>query len=145
MRFTIIITLLALTSLSLPKDSLAQDNAQQNINIYLKNIKNISKARFKNYAKIQILDKTTAKSLEKTIATGEKYSYGNINITPYRCWRSPPSRKPNSKILLEINEVNPKDKQDIANIFTGWMISASPSVSGLEHPIYDITVIDCID
>jgi hypothetical protein len=28
-------------------------------------------------------------------------------------------------------------------VFTGWMFASSPSVSAMEHPVYDVWVIDC--
>jgi len=28
-------------------------------------------------------------------------------------------------------------------IFMGWMFASSPAISGLEHPVYDITVLSC--
>ncbi len=29
--------------------------------------------------------------------------------------------------------------------FSGWMFSSSPAISALEHPVYDITVLECAD
>ncbi|MBU3655480.1 MAG: DUF2155 domain-containing protein, partial [Alphaproteobacteria bacterium] len=28
-------------------------------------------------------------------------------------------------------------------LFSGWMFASSPAVSALEHPVYDIVVLDC--
>ena len=28
-------------------------------------------------------------------------------------------------------------------IFAGWMFASSPALSALEHPVYDVWVIDC--
>ena len=28
-------------------------------------------------------------------------------------------------------------------IFSGWMFASSPALNGLEHPVYDVWVIDC--
>jgi hypothetical protein len=28
-------------------------------------------------------------------------------------------------------------------IFSGWMFAQSPALSALEHPVYDIWVVDC--
>ncbi len=140
--FLLIITLsLPLQAIS-KTDEGAIDNSDK-INKYLRNIQNISPSRFKKQAFIQILDKTTTKSLDKKLNLKESFRYGNIQITVHKCWQAPPSQKPDSKILIEVNEISPKDKSDIKNIFLGWMIASSPSVSGLEHPIYDITALNC--
>ena len=29
------------------------------------------------------------------------------------------------------------------DLFSGWMFASSPAVSALEHPVYDVWVIDC--
>ena len=34
---------------------------------------------------------------------------------------------------------------DIKRIFTGWMFAASPGLHAVEHPIYDVWLIDCKD
>ena len=28
-------------------------------------------------------------------------------------------------------------------LFSGWMFASSPALSALEHPVYDVWVIDC--
>ncbi|MEE9208857.1 MAG: DUF2155 domain-containing protein, partial [Kiloniellales bacterium] len=28
-------------------------------------------------------------------------------------------------------------------VFSGWMFASSPAVSAMEHPVYDVWVIDC--
>ena len=30
-----------------------------------------------------------------------------------------------------------------APLFTGWMFASSPALSAVEHPVYDVWVIDC--
>ena len=30
------------------------------------------------------------------------------------------------------------------DVFTGWMFASSPAVSALEHPVYDVWVVDCM-
>lgn len=115
------------------------------ISEYKKQIKGMTSSRFMKYAKIQILNKNTAKTQDQKIAIGTSFKYGNIIITPHKCWQAPLTKKPDSKILLEVDEINLKDDSEINNIFLGWMISSSPSISGLEHPIYDITALNCND
>jgi hypothetical protein len=28
-------------------------------------------------------------------------------------------------------------------LFSGWMFASSPAISGLEHPVYDVTLLSC--
>jgi len=30
-------------------------------------------------------------------------------------------------------------------VFSGWMFSSSPAVSALDHPVFDIWVLRCVD
>lgn len=120
-------------------------------------------------AVLQGLNKVTGKTSELRIKIGEEINFGKLTIKAKKCWRSSPDQRPENKVLLEIEEVGAADKaankevldQTIAEktetqkvvdktndnskkiIFYGWMFSSSPSISGLEHPIYDITVIEC--
>ncbi|MBM3589794.1 MAG: DUF2155 domain-containing protein [Alphaproteobacteria bacterium] len=102
-------------------------------------------SRFGNYAIVQALNKTTAKTSILELKVGEKFIFGSIKIIPHRCWQSPLDQKPENKILLEIFEskTDSDDKIVEKRIFYGWMFSSSPSVSGLEHPIYDIIALNC--
>ena len=43
--------------------------------------------------------------------------------------------------MLDIVDVKPG--QPPAPLFTGWMFASSPALSALEHPVYDVWVIDC--
>ena len=125
-----------------------QNKKEKNLELiseYKRQIKGMTSSRFMKYAKIQILNKNTAKTQDQKIAVGTSFKYGNIIITPHKCWQAPLTKKPDSKILLEVDEINLRDDNEINNIFLGWMISSSPSISGLEHPIYDITALNCND
>ncbi len=95
-----------------------------------------------NKATIQILNKVTARSSKLEINIGEKTSIDNLVIEVKNCWKAPSYQRPENKILLKIDE-NTKDEKLKKTIFYGWMFSSSPSLSGLEHPVYDITAINC--
>lgn len=110
----------------------------------------IDPSRFQDYAILQILDKTTAKSEVVKIKSGDSLNFENIDIKIHKCWQAPLDQKPDSKILMEVFEKKPitvDNKSDQENndnkIFHGWMIASSPSVSGLQHPVYDIVALDC--
>ena len=104
---------------------------------------------------LQGLNKVTGKTSELKIKVGEEAIFGELTIKVKKCWRAPLDQRPENKILLEItdnnsnqessnNNTNPAQNSDSKKvIFYGWMFSSSPSISGLEHPIYDITAISC--
>lgn len=101
----------------------------------------VDTARFYNIAVIQGLNKTTAKTSLLEMRIGEKINFGQISIIAHKCWQAPLDQKPESKILLEVLES--KNNEPQKRIFYGWMFASSPSISGLEHPIYDLTAISC--
>lgn len=148
LKFLIITISFLYTNSALADDSKVLQNNEEKTKLiadYKNRIKNIDSSRFKNIAEIQILNKNTAKTQIARIKSGESYKYGNIIITSHKCWQAPLTQKPDSKILLEVDEINLKKEGEVNNIFLGWMISSSPSISGLEHPIYDITALNCKD
>ncbi|MDA0902185.1 MAG: DUF2155 domain-containing protein [Proteobacteria bacterium] len=105
-------------------------------------LRQIDQSNLANVAVFRGLNKITAKSSEFEVGIEDEVSFGRLTIIPHQCWQAPPDQRPESKILLEINEigVNNVKKQ----IFYGWMFASSPSISGLEHPIYDITALNCL-
>jgi hypothetical protein len=105
---------------------------------------NIDPSRFSTVAVIQGLNKTTAKTSVLEIKIGEKVSFGTLKIIVHKCWQAPLDQKPDSKMLLEVFETKNEDSQvKEVRIFYGWMFASSPSISGLENPIYDLTAISC--
>lgn len=45
--------------------------------------------------------------------------------------------------LIPAPEVLEGPQAEGENIFRGWMFASSPALNGLEHPVYDVWVIDC--
>jgi len=90
---------------------------------------------------LRALNKVTAIStnLKGPIVTPQVF--GNLVVTVQSCWSSPPDSPPEHAALVEIVEAEPGEKPE--TIFTGWIFSASPGLSALEHPIYDLTLIAC--
>ena len=103
--------------------------------------------KFSSTAIVQILNKTTAKSSIVELKINQKINLGTITLKARKCWQAPLEQKPETKILIEVfeNKIIDSVSQVIENtrIFYGWLFASSPSISGMEHPIYDITAISC--
>jgi len=93
-------------------------------------------------ASIRVLNKITAKSHLINLNFKQETEFGTISMILHKCWKSPPDQKLENKILLEVFETNTQNNIK-KRIFYGWIFSSSPSISGLEHPIYDLTAISC--
>jgi hypothetical protein len=87
------------------------------------------------------LDKITGRIVSFEVATGETVQFGSLQLTTRVCYSRPPTENPNTTSFVEIDEVTLDNKY--RRIFTGWMFASSPGLHGLEHPVYDIWLVDC--
>jgi hypothetical protein len=90
---------------------------------------------------LQGLDKTTARVSTIEAPLDRPVSFGTLQIVARACHKKPPTETPESAAFLEIVDIRP-DSPAIP-VFTGWMFASSPAVSAMEHPVYDVWVIDC--
>ena len=123
--------------------------------------------------KIRALNKITAKYTDIDIAMNETTKFGQLEITPRYCDKRPPEEFPETTAFLEIRDTNEapapdlkepaakakRQKADERNApavlpadvaaddrklaFSGWMFASTLALSALEHPVYDVWVIDC--
>lgn len=96
---------------------------------------------FRNTVIIGALDKVTARTSIIKIKVGETVKIGTLKVRAIRAWRSNPEELAESKVFFEITEKKTIDKNKVREIFRGWMFASNPSLSALEHPVYDIWVI----
>ena len=95
-------------------------------------------------AVLQGLDKTTARVTRFEAPIGETVSFGTLRVTVRACNKAPPEEPPNTNAFLEIDEVHPQEPgSEPLRLFSGWMFASSPALSALDHPVYDIWVVDC--
>jgi hypothetical protein len=87
------------------------------------------------------LDKVTGRTIKFDAAIGETVQFGALQVTPRACYTRPPTEATNTDAFVEVDEVTLKGQ--IKRIFTGWMFASSPGLNAVEHPIYDVWLIDC--
>ncbi|MCR9220246.1 MAG: DUF2155 domain-containing protein [Alphaproteobacteria bacterium] len=100
-----------------------------------------SEAVPREVALLQGLDKVTARVSTFEAPVGETVSFGALRIRVRHCDRTPPEEPPEAAAFLEIDEVKPAEEP--VAVFTGWMFASSPGLNALEHPVYDVWVLDC--
>ncbi len=88
------------------------------------------------------LDKVTARVVTFEAKIGESVDFGTLRITVRACDRTPPTEPPESTVFLDIYEL--KRGQLDAELFHGWMFASSPALNPLEHPVYDVWVLECL-
>ena len=92
-------------------------------------------------AVLQGLDKVTARISTVRAPVGLTVRFGSLEIIARACVKRPPEETPESAAFLEISDV--KQGEVPVKVFSGWMFASSPALSALEHPVYDISVVDC--
>ena len=93
-------------------------------------------------AKIIVLNKITAKAEEVILSFGEVKFFGNLSIELRQCIKSDDPYQPDNMVLLSI--FDNKTGDELVSVFDGWILSSSPSLSILEHPVYEVIVRDCL-
>ena len=92
-------------------------------------------------AVLQTLDKITGRVRTVEAPIEQTIRFGTLDIMARVCRKRPPEETPESAAFLEIRDIRPGETP--RTLFTGWMYASSPAVSALEHPVYDVWVIDC--
>jgi hypothetical protein len=77
------------------------------------------------------------------VKVGNTVKFGPIYIKVQACRKAPPIDAPESAAFLQIWEVTPKGESKW--IYSGWMFASSPALSAMDHPIYDVWVLDCLE
>ena len=98
-------------------------------------------ANFKT-AKLQVLNKVTARVSELEVKALLPASVGALDIEIKQCWHSQSDERPEQAALMEIRE-RKSDISETKLLFSGWMFQSSPALSALEHPVYDVSLITC--
>ncbi|WP_035690708.1 DUF2155 domain-containing protein [Azospirillum halopraeferens] len=92
-------------------------------------------------ARLQGLDKITARTTTFDIAVGETKLFGGLRVTLRACKENPPIEPPESAAFLEVEEARPGEEAEL--VFSGWMFASSPALSAMESPVYDVWVLSC--
>ena len=94
----------------------------------------------KKYASFKLLNKTTNKVSKKDILVNSEINWETLNIEVYACFTEPPDEISEDYVLINVKD---NFKNIDKSIYKGWMISSSPEVTPLEHPIYDLWLLGC--
>jgi hypothetical protein len=98
-------------------------------------------AAAREIAVLQGLDKVTARISTFDAPVDEPVRFGSLEITARSCQKRPPEETPESAAFLEIRDIKPGEAPTV--VFTGWMFASSPALNAIEHPVYDVWVVDC--
>ena len=94
------------------------------------------------YAKFRLLDKISNKLIDKTIPVNNTDEIETLSVEVYACFKEPPTEISEDYVLVDIVD---RFQGLNKNVYRGWMISSSPEVTPLEHPIYDLWLLGCVN
>ena len=95
----------------------------------------------KRVAELQGLDKVTARTRRFYAPVGEATKFGTLAITVGDCLVNGPDAPPESVAYLTIVDHKPGQAEE--KLFAGWMFASTPSLSTLDHGVYDVRVLAC--
>jgi hypothetical protein len=87
------------------------------------------------------LDKITGRITNFDVYMNETVQFGALQITPRACYSRPPTETQRTSVFIEVDQVSLKGQ--VQRIFTGWMFADSPALNAIDHPVYDIWLVDC--
>jgi hypothetical protein len=105
------------------------------------NLRPIPDAPGERVAELQGLDKVTARTQRFYAPVGRATRFGTLEITVADCLVNVPEAPPESVAYLTI--VDHKPGQAEKKLFAGWMFASTPSLSALDHGVYDVRVLAC--
>ncbi|MDU7522260.1 MAG: DUF2155 domain-containing protein [Roseomonas mucosa] len=74
-------------------------------------------------------------------AVNRPTKFGTLSITVLACDYHPPDEVPDAAAFIEVRDtLAPKDAPPA---FRGWMLANAPAVNMLEHPVYDLRILEC--
>lgn len=92
-------------------------------------------------AELQGLDKVTARTQRFHAPVGQTTRFGTLEIKVDDCLVNVPEAPPESVAYLTITDHKPGQAEE--KLFAGWMFASTPSLSALDHGVYDVRVLSC--
>lgn len=96
-----------------------------------------------NSAIMQSMDKITGRVKKITVPVNSKISYGDFSLVLRACKKRPAEETPENFAFVDVADKSFGDNE--YNIFRGWMVSSTPGINAIEHPIYDVWLLECVD
>lgn len=96
-----------------------------------------------NMAQMQAMDKITGRVSIIEVPVGGEVKFGTFSVVVRSCKTNPEGEIPENYAFVDVTDKT-FDKEEF-NIFKGWMMSSSPAVHAVEHPIYDVWLLKCFN
>ena len=94
-----------------------------------------------NTAKLQAMNKLTGRVSVLDAPVNSEVKFGSFSIVVRACKARPPEETPDNFAFVDVVDTHENGSE--TNIFKGWMVSSSPALHAVEHPIYDVWLLQC--
>ncbi len=114
-------------------------------------------------AELRALDKITGRYVDLSVENGQPVIFGTLEVTVETCFDTPPELPREASAFVKVKSLRPiapesmpeevverlegldEDDPRVAEpvVFSGWMYASSPGLNAMEHPVYDIWVMNC--
>tara|TARA_A100001011_G_scaffold369694_1_gene425241 strand:+ start:72 stop:596 length:525 start_codon:yes stop_codon:yes gene_type:complete len=111
-------------------------------NIILKEKKNKKLTTKKIRVNIVALDKITAKTSDISLSLGEIKKFGLLEIKALKCGEVNSLSEPGQAAYIQVKDVSDNENNKVF-VFNGWTFSSSPTLKPLDHPVYDLWLVNC--
>ena len=111
-------------------------------NIILKEKKNKKLTTKKIRVNIVALDKITAKTSDISLYLGEIKKFGLLEIKALKCGEVNSLSEPGQAAYIQVKDVSDNENNKVF-VFNGWTFSSSPTLKPLDHPVYDLWLVNC--
>jgi len=96
-----------------------------------------------NAALMQAMDKVTGRVNKIIVPVKGEVTFGDFSLVLRSCKKRPAEETPENFAFIDVTDKSFGSEE--YNIFRGWIISSTPGINAIEHPIYDVWLLECID
>lgn len=89
-------------------------------------------------ADLRFLDKLTSETGDVSLSVGQAAKFGRLVVRLDSCRYPTGNPSSDAEAYLTILE-----DANNTELFSGWMLASSPALSALDHPRYDVWVLNC--
>lgn len=94
-----------------------------------------------NSAVMQAMDKVTGRVSKIIVPVNSEVTFGDFSLVIRSCKKRPAEEAPENFAFVDVTDKSFGDQE--YNIFRGWMLSSTPGINAIEHPIYDVWLLEC--
>ena len=91
---------------------------------------------------MNVLDKVSSKNTILKFRLNEEKKFQNLLIKVLKCENSKFDDDPEITAYIQVKDLNVSDNEKVF-IFNGWTFSSNPSLTPIDHAIYDIWLVGC--